>query len=177
MKTHIAILRGINVSGQKKVIMTELKALFESLGFLSVQTYIQSGNVIFESDKQGLATVINQAITTKYTFDVPVQVVAKEELEFVVKHNPFLSKGKGDEKFLHYTFLKDQPNEELIAVLESQNFEGEEFKITKKVVYLHCPNGYGKAKMNNNFIERKLKVVATTRNLKTVNRLIKLSEK
>ena len=175
MKTHIAILRGINVSGQKKIIMTELKELFESLGFVSVQTYIQSGNVVFESDKQGLATVISKAITTKYTFDIPVQVVTKEELQFVVKHNPFLNRATIDEKFLHYTFLKELPNQELISALEAQSFEGEDFKIIEKVVYLNCPNGYGKAKMNNNFIERKLKVVATTRNLKTVNKLILLS--
>src|SRR5436305_14052468 len=94
MQTFISILRGINVSGQKKIVMTDLKALYESLGFEDVVTYIQSGNVIFKTGKKiadtELAAVIEQAIFEKYKFHVPVITRTAEEIKQVISINPFV---------------------------------------------------------------------------------------
>lgn len=176
VQTQIAILRGINVSGQKKIIMTELKELFQTLGFVNVQTYIQSGNIVFQSNETNLALTIKEAIHDRFTFDVPVQVILGEAMQAMMTENPFLSNNQLDEKFLHYTFLESVPSHELVDQLKEQEFPGEEFQLVGKVVYLYCPNGYGRAKLNNNFLERKLKVSATTRNHKTVNKLVELSQ-
>ena len=176
MKQQIAILRGINVSGQKKILMADLKNILEEEGFKTVQTYIQSGNVLFYSDEQNLADKINLAIKKHYDFDVPVQVLGVDELEKVILENPFLKEENVEEKTLHVTFLATEPAEELVKSVEGLVLENEFFRIIGQVVYLYCPNGYGKIKMNNTFIERKLKVSATTRNWKTVNKLVELAD-
>src|SRR3954471_13536569 len=93
METFISILRGINVSGQKKIQMTDLKALYEGLKFKEVITYIQSGNVIFKSKSasdQKLAKRIEDAIYERYGFTVPVIIRTAEEMEHAISANPFL---------------------------------------------------------------------------------------
>lgn len=173
---YIAILRGINVSGQKKILMKELIRYLESLGFTNVQTYIQSGNVIFESEQEeGLKLLIENKIKTIYGFDVPVQVHEVEYFVHVLENNPFLVNNEVDEKFLHVTFLGDAPDSKLVDVLEERDLGTDEFVINKREIYLYCPNGYGRTKLTNTFFERKLKVSATTRNWKTVTNLVALS--
>ena len=176
MKTQIAILRGVNVSGQKKIIMTELIELLESLGFTSVQTYIQSGNVIFQSNGKELAATITKAIFDRFAFEVPTQVLSSESMQIIAELNPFSNNLEIDKKSLYYTFLEEEPKKILVEALQKLDFPSEQFVIEGKVVFLHCPNGYGRAKLNNNFLERKLKVSATTRNHKTVTKLVELSQ-
>ena len=178
METFISILRGINVSGQKKIQMTDLKAVYEKLGFKQVVTYIQSGNVIFRAEKQTdlkLAGIIEEAIFKKYKFDVPVLIRTEEEMQNIVYANPFL-KQKGIEKErLYVTFLEntaDKANEKSVQALD---YSPDKFVVSGKEVYLYCPVGYGKTKLSNNFFEAKLKVKATTRNWNTVNKLLELS--
>lgn len=176
MNTYIAILRGINVSGQKKILMKELVHHLESLGFTNVRTYIQSGNVIFESEQEEkLQLLIENKIKAVYSFDVPVQVHEAEYFVHVLENNPFLVNNDVDEKFLHVTFLGDAPDSQLADVLEELKFGSDEFVINEREVYLYCPNGYGKTKLTNTFFERKLKVSTTTRNWKTVTNLVALS--
>ncbi len=174
MKKQIALLRGINVSGQKKILMADLKVLFEKLGCSAIQTYIQSGNIVFHSEEKNLAEKIKSAIKGKYDFDVPTLVLSLNELQRTIANNPFFT-NEAEEKVLYITFLADLPQTELATALEENTFSPDEFKIIGKTVYLYCPNGYGKIKMNNNFIERKLKTQATTRNWKTVNKLVELA--
>ncbi|MDH5366791.1 MAG: DUF1697 domain-containing protein [Cyclobacteriaceae bacterium] len=177
MQTYISILRGINVSGQKKIIMSDLKDLYEGLGFSAVQTYIQSGNVIFNSDSNPdkIIGLISQKIKEVYDFDVPIIIRTHNELTESIKHDLFLNKRKEDQSKLHITFLEASPNPEIALSFDREKFLPDEFIFHGKDIYLYTPNGYGRTKLNNNFFESKLKMTATTRNLKTVRKLIELS--
>jgi len=180
MTTFISILRGINVSGQKKILMADLKSLYDQLGFNDVTTFIQSGNVIFKSKKKGsdqaVAKAIGQAILKKYKFKVPIIIRTAEEMQKVISENPFpKQKGINIEK-LHVTFLAEVPDKAQVISISHLDFSPDKFIIAGKEVYLYTPGGYGITKLSNNFFENKLKVTATTRNWKTVNKLAELAE-
>jgi len=179
MQTFISILRGINVSGQKKILMADLKKLYESLKFSEVKTYIQSGNVVFESDSKisdiQLARKIEKAISTKYKFEVPVIIRTKEELEKILSQNSFTKEKSIDLKKLHVTFLSETPDREKMEQIKEVDFSPDQFIIKGKEIYLHIPNSYGETKLSNKFFENKLKVSATTRNWNTVNKLLELA--
>ena len=172
METYISLLRGINVSGQKKVNMKELKEVYEGLGLENVRTYIQSGNVVFNHKKTPVKKLIanlEQAIAENFGFDVPVQIRTKAELERIIAENPFL-KEKGLELEKNYViFLAKEPDKAQLEKVNDLSYAPERFIISGTTIYFYCPNGYGNAKLNNNLFESKLKVSATTRNWKTVN--------
>jgi len=173
MKRFIALLRGINVSGQKKIKMSELKSLFEDIGFQDVETYIQSGNVIFSSKeniKLKLESKIAKAIKKQWGFYVQIFVLDTGDIDYVLKANPFIKKEKGIER-MYVTFLSDKPSKENIQKLTSTDYSPEEYQIDNNLVYLFLPNGAGKSKLSNNFFENKLKLVGTTRNWKTIRTL------
>ncbi len=179
MQSFISILRGINVSGQKKILMADLKVLYEDLKFKDVKTYIQSGNVIFKSAEKssnaGLAKRIEEAIFKKYSFDVPVIIRSEDEMKQIISENPFL-KGKNiDEKKLHITFLSEIPSEENAMSIQSMDFFPDRFIIRNKEIYLLIPGSYGETKISNAFFEKKLKIKATTRNWNTVNKLTEMA--
>ncbi len=180
MQTIIAILRGINVGGHKKVPMKELKELFEALKFNDVTTYIQSGNVVFSSpDTQSaefFSEKIRKAIMEKFGFDVPVICRTKDEWNETIQSNPFLQLPGIDFSFLHVTFLEKVPSDNVAAPFNNLDFSPEKYFIRGKDIYLYCPNGYGNAKLNNTFIECRLGLVATTRNWKTVVTLGQLAD-
>jgi uncharacterized protein (DUF1697 family) len=180
MKKYISLLRGINVSGQKKVKMADLKTLYESLGFTNVKTYIQSGNVIFESsisDVVKLKRNIEQKIERTFRFSVSVIIRSIEEFERIIRHNPFLDReSAGDATKFLVTFLSDQPEETMAKKVQQFAKEPESLVVRGKEIYLYCPDGYGKTKLSNSFLERKLKATATTRNWKTVKKLYELSK-
>ena len=179
MPTYISILRGINVSGQKKILMADLKVLYEGLKFKEVITYIQSGNIIFKTEKpfpnKEIANKIEKTISAKYKFDVPVIVRSVEEIKNIISINPFVNNKGVDIEKLHVTFLNDIPAKENLTSIKSFNFPPDEFNIIGKEVFLHCPVSYGETKLSNKFFESKLKVTATTRNWKTVNKLMELA--
>jgi len=178
MKKFIALLRGINVSGQKKIKMSELKSLFEEMGFQDVETYIQSGNVVFSSKKKScekLEAKISSGIKSRFNFDVHIIVINPGDIEYILKNNPFLKKKKDIEK-LYVTFLSKIPSDEYIVKLYLIDYLPEEYVIDGRYSYIFVPNGYGRAKLNNNFFENKLKVFGTTRNWKTVIALSELAK-
>ena len=175
MTTYIALLRGINVSGQKKIKMVELKSHLGELHFRNISTYVQSGNVLFEyekTDTADLARQVQEKIKEKYGFEVVVFIKTLEDLEVVLENNPFRDE---DLTRLYVTFLSQEPDPALLQTLNTIDHHPEEFVLQGKDVYFFSPHGYGKAKMNNNFFENKLKVAATTRNWKTVNKLVELA--
>ncbi len=181
MNTYIALLRGINVSGHKKVKMTDLKTMFEDLGFTSVTTYIQSGNVVFQSkiaDTDIISKSIEKGIVTQFGFDVPVLVFTHQTLRSIHRDNPFSEPLKNEEiedKKMFFTLLSGEPDSLAIKELTATSYDPEEFVITQQVVYFYAANGYGRTKLHNNFFEKKLRCNATTRNLKTVIKLLELS--
>ena len=181
MATFISILRGINVSGQKKILMANLKNLYENLGFGNVRTYIQSGNVVFDHGGklaiQELVTQIEAGISKKYKFEVPVQVFSTAQMIDTLKNNPFLIEEGIDITKLHVTFLAATPSNENLGKLSIPDYSPDKYIINGHNIYLFCPNGYGRTKLSNTYIERKLKSPATTRNWKTINTLVEMSKR
>lgn len=178
MQTYISILRGINVSGHKMIKMNELTLLYESLEFKNVKTYIQSGNVVFQTvgaNAYDLALRIEKKISEQFTFEVPVLVKEKNEMAYTVQNNPFLLLKDKDVTKLHVTFLSHHPEKSNLDKINQGQYLPDEYIITGSLIYLYCPNGYGNTKLNNNFFESKLKVTATTRNWKTVIELMNMA--
>ena len=179
MNTYIALLRGINVSGYNKIKMVDLKQLFIDLSFNNITTYIQSGNVIFQDEENDVSKIENnilKAIKTKFGYDLKVLVITKNELETIFNSNPYLNRSSIDITKLCVTFLSTNPIVENIAEIETLVSNNEdEFKVIGKIIYLHCPTGFAKTKLTNNLFERKLKSIATTRNWKTITKLVELS--
>jgi len=176
---YISLLRGINVSGQKKVTMPDLKLLYATLGFKNVTTYIQSGNVIFDTSIKSkiiLKEKIEKSIAKKYKFHVPVEIRTSQELIKIIKQCPFDSVDieKEGTKLL-VTFLSSPPSKSRIIKILNYVNSPEKLVIKGTEAYLYCPNGYGKSKLSNNFLEKKLEVKATTRNWKSVQKLYELS--
>ncbi len=179
MYTYIALLRGINVNGQKMMSMEKLHVLFEDIGLTGVVTYIQSGNVVFQSGKVlhfVLEKKIKVAIQDIFGFSVPVMVKTKEEWEEIISRNPFVEKKGIDESFLHVTLLSDTPNQLVADEIMAGEYGGDECILSGKVAYLYCPGGYGKTKLSNSFFEKKTALIATTRNWKTVLKLRELAD-
>ena len=176
---YIALLRGINVSSQKRVKMADLKEIFESLGFEDVRTYVQSGNAIFDYeriDTEKLASYIENKISQIFRLSINIIIRTKEELEDIVNNNPFVAEANIETDKLHVIFLLDVPDPKVTSLLDIKKDKNEEFKIVCREVYLYCPNGYGRTKLNNAIFERKLHTTATTRNWKTTNKLLELSK-
>ncbi len=179
MKKYIAILRGVNVSGHNIMPMKELKAAMEKTGFNSVATYIQSGNVVFEHTgtlESELADKLTALIKTTFGHNVPVLVRTVGYIQQVYEANPFFIREDVDAEKLHITFLGEEPAQQNIDAANTYSYPPDEFVVEGKAVYVYCPNGYGNTKLTNTFFENKLKVAATTRNLKTVAKLIEMGK-
>jgi len=177
MNTFISLLRGINVSGQKRLLMPDLKALFESLGFQQVITYVQSGNVIFDSPDAGRAEIsarIENGILQSFGYRVPVLIRAGNDFQRIIQENPFIHRQGVDLERLYVTFLAAPPAEKSLAIIDIPAGFSDEFVSSGAEIYLHVPGGYGRTILSNNFFEKKLDRVATTRNWKTVNALFAL---
>ena len=176
---YVSLLRGINVSGQKSVRMSDLKSLYEDLGLRDVVTYIQSGNVVFSSDskdKNALAKKITQGIKKQYLFDVPVEIRTHAELKKIIQSCPFgsVDVARDGSKVL-VSFLSQKPDLKLVQQLLDYATSSEKLAHQGKEIYLFCPDGYGKSKLSNAFLEKKLDVQATTRNWKSIHKLTELS--
>ncbi len=177
MNTYISILRGINVGGNRIVKMDDLRRLYEDLGFTKVRTFIQSGNVIFQDgtfEPKDLEHKISFKIKELFSFDVPVIVKTKDQLEILYKNNPFLRKCNNEIDKLHVTFFSEQPKQ---SDIENFNISSgsDEYSFGDSAFYLYCPGGYGKTKLSNQYLEQKLKVNATTRNWKTLIELLNIA--
>lgn len=178
MKNYVSLLRGINVGGHNKIKMLDLQELFQSLGYTGVKTYIQSGNVIFQSkikNSQELEQEIHLKIKKIKGYDVKILVKTKEEWGNIVLNNPFININEYqpvDASKLHVTLLSGIPNNEKINYINSLEKKNDEQLIfIDDCVYLFYPNGYGKTKFHNTFLEKKLEVSATTRNWKTTMKI------
>ncbi len=174
---YIALLRGINLGSHKRIKMADLVKAMELLGFKNVKTYLQSGNVIFEDDSTNEAKIaenIGIKINQIFGFQVNVIIRTEDELENIVKGNPFAKDANIQPDKLHVTFLSDMPDSETISDLDIKKDENEKFEVAGREVYLYCPNGYARTKLTNDVFEKKLNTTATTRNWKTTNKLLKI---
>ncbi len=178
MITYISLLRGINVSGQKLIKMDKLRLMYENMGFKNVRTYLQSGNVIFrcpETDAAGLGRNISKQINTIFGYHVPVHVLHYEDLKKIIEKNSFIKDTSKDPSFLHITFPFGVVKSNKEAEIINAKSESEDFFITGQAIYLYCPDGYGKTILSNNFFEKILGVICTTRKWKSVIELLKIA--
>ena len=178
METYIALLRGINVSGHKIVKMDTLRKVLEELDFENIKSYIQSGNIIFDSSVRGTGVLenrITQKIEEYFGFLVPVMVVTPDALKTIVKKNPFPNLEDATQPYV--AFLSEVPTAAAISVLQQIDFGGDMFTTIGKTIYLHYAGSVADTKLSNAAIERNLKIRATSRNWKTVLKLIELSDK
>jgi uncharacterized protein (DUF1697 family) len=172
------MLRGINVGGQKKMRMETLRGIYEGLGFSHVRTYVQSGNVIFETteqDQSELAKLVEVRIEQTCGYPVAIFIRRTEDIQRILVRNPFLNDRREDPSKLHVTFLYQPPLDGSWNKLTTPSGTTDEFVPGEMAFYLFCPNGYGKTRLSNNFFERKLGMPVTTRNWNTVNALYKLA--
>ena len=151
---YIALLRGINVGGHKKIKMADLRLLFEALGFGKVLTYIQSGNVVFnslEEEREKLENQISEAINNQYGFEVPVLVKTRTEINTIVDINPYSDPDDLASNKIYFVLLKKVPKNEDIEDTSAMIFENEKFIITPECVFIRYDLGAGKAKCGINF--------------------------
>ena len=178
MNTYISMLRGINVGGTKKVLMKDLVGLYESCGFTSVSTYVQSGNVVFDSREKNtekLSETIENKIEQKLQFSCRCNHRTPQDLEKIIAKNPFLRKTSVVPQTLYVTFLSDAPDAQTLLDLQKVNSGADGFATNDREIFVHCPGGYGRTRLTNNFFETRLKRTATTRNWKTITTLLDMA--
>lgn len=169
MTTYLALLRGINVAGNTRMSMADLKRLFVDLGHEDARTYIASGNVLFTATSPRPAD-IEKAIKDELSMNIKVLLRTAADLDKVIAANPFTG-AKADESRVHVTFLDEAPAKSKVTALTPPDGESAELEVKGKEVFLYCPDGYGRSKLNNAFFEKQLGTAATTRGWKTILKL------
>ncbi|MGA8150576.1 MAG: DUF1697 domain-containing protein [Terriglobales bacterium] len=177
MPTYIALLRGINVGGHKRVPMERLRAMFEKLGFAQVATYIQSGNVVFEAGKHApadLSKKIEERILAEFGFSASVITRTPEELGKAIQNNPFPKESGNDPSKVYIAFLSQVPRADAAKKLGALATTSEQLHHSDKEIYLCYRDGMGRAKLTGSVLEKALEVTATARNWNTVNQLYQM---
>ena len=174
MTVLVALLRGVNVGGRTMIPMPSLEASLEDLGHEDVVTYIQSGNVVFESRVKDPAREIEERIAEDFGVSVTVVLRTPAELKTIVKTNPFPK--VTDSKKLHVVFLSEKPTAKAAAALDPDRSPPDELVVKGREVYVHYPNGQAKTKVTNDWLERTLGVRGTARNWNTVLKLVELTD-
>jgi uncharacterized protein (DUF1697 family) len=155
--------------------------LYRKLGFKDVETYIQSGNVIFSGDdgsnEYELGLKIEKAISEKFIYIVPVMIRTNRELADLFTTNPFLEEPDFDPSKMAVIFLHDDPSDNQILKVANVDYPPDKFKIIGSEIYIYCPNGFGRTKIYTNFFEKKMGISATGRNWKTITTILSMSEK
>lgn len=167
-QTYIALLRGINVGG-KVLKMADLRDAVARLGFADIQTYLQSGNMVFraaKADNAALAKEISHAIRDHAALDVTVMVRDAREWARIITGNPF-EQAQEFPKTVHAFILDQMPEPSRIDTLKAREAGREEWRLVDGTLYLHTPDGFGKSVLGN-VIERTLRVPMTARNWNTV---------
>lgn len=179
MTTHLALLRGINVSGHNMIKMEVLKATLEGIGFQNVVTYIQSGNVFVDSEEENPAKVgfmIKQEIFKTLGLEVPVVIIKKSDLEACFVNNTFLKEKEVDFKKLYVAFTSVDLKSDAINDLKMSQVKPDEAQIDNNRIYIKYAVGAGKTRLDQKYIEKKLNLTATIRNWNTVTQLLKMFE-
>jgi len=177
MKTYLALLRGINVSGHNMIKMDTLKNLLENAEFQNVRTYIQTGNVFIDSEEDQAASVgfkIKQEIFKVLGLDVPVVMISKSDLQACFINNSFVMEKECDFKKLYVAFVSKELQGSAINDLKISQFKPDEAQIDGNRIYIKYAIGAGNTRLDQKYIEKKLNVIATIRNWNTVINLLAL---
>lgn len=176
MTRYIAFLRGINVSGQKLIRMEHLRTVFADMKFRNVQTYIQSGNVIFDAltttTPEALQQKIEKQLLKTYGFEVTTIVRTLAQIEEIITHNPFAAQMGEEHTMLYVAILPTLPDSSLVNALVALSTELDSYEVREREVYAFCRKNIGKNLFSTMLIEKKLKLPATVRNWATMNKLL-----
>ncbi|MEU8570463.1 DUF1697 domain-containing protein [Streptomyces pathocidini] len=178
MTTYVALLRGINLGGRRKVPMTALRELITDLGYEDVRTLLQSGNVVFTGGEQPpalLARELEQALQARFGFEIGCVVLTSAELRAVVARNPFPVASFDPSKFV-VTFLAAPLDPAHLARIDPEAYLPDEFRPGERELFLHCPNGLGRSKLSAALGATDFGTVATTRNWNTVTKLLAMAD-
>ncbi len=170
---YVALMRGINVGGNNKLSMRDLAALFEEAGCSRVVTYIQSGNVIFDAKAtivKKLAGVISARIKEKFGLSVPIVLRTRHDLLDAEKGNPFPTPAR---ERVYVMFLRDKPSAGAILQLDPNRSPGDTFKVVGSSIFMLCENA-AKTKLTNAYFDSKLSTISTSRNWRTVLKLVEM---
>jgi uncharacterized protein (DUF1697 family) len=168
---YVALLRGINVGKHRRVSMAGVKDAFTAAGAEEVETYLQSGNVLFETriSAAKMRPAVEKELERRLGHDISVIVRTGADLAKLVAKNPFPK--ESDAKKLHVAFLESAPRRGRIRLVDKERVAPDEFRVAGRAVYLHYPNGYGRSKLTNDYLEKQLAVHSTMRNWRTVSAL------
>ncbi|KIM10094.1 MAG: hypothetical protein KU37_11985 [Sulfuricurvum sp. PC08-66] len=172
----VALLRGINVGGKNSLKMEALKTMCESIGFEQVSTYINSGNVIFETTMalDEASSILREAIAKHFVLEIPTLVLSMETIASALAHNPF-DPATHNPSYILFYFLFDTPQSASLDIRHATM--GEEVRRLGNVVYIYYPEGSGRSKLDVRIDGKKLSLVSTSRNVTTVEKLRNLMEK
>ncbi len=176
MPRYIALLRGINLGGNNQMKMSDLKLVFESLGFDNVATYINSGNLAFDAKKTAeakLETKIEDAVEANVGKRIDVMVRPQSEISTIIKNNPFDGQYESHQH-MHVLFLKEPMPREKEELLQASAFPGEKYDVREREIYNLLPNGVAGSLLTKGFFEKKPRVSYTGRNWRTVEKLAEL---
>ncbi len=171
----ISLLRGINVAGKNRVKMPELCLALKAAGFQNIKTYVQSGNIVLRYQNIAateVSSTIKDIINENFGFEIPVLTFTPEYIKDIVDNCPFHNEQLNQ---TYVVFLSSGPGIPDRNIIDKYALQNEQYHYYNSCIYLYCPEGYGRTKLNNNFFEKRLKLDATTRNWRTVTKLIELS--
>jgi uncharacterized protein (DUF1697 family) len=171
MPIYVSLLRGINLGGHKRIKMEQLRASLEKLGFESVKTYIQSGNVVFKTRKTAtsvLSRKIEERILKDFGFAVSVVSRTADEVSEAIANNSFLKQRGIDPEKLHVMFLSEAPTPAALKKLAELTAPPDQCRPLGRDIYFYFPNGVSGSVLMKSPVDRVLAVVTTTRNWKTV---------
>jgi uncharacterized protein (DUF1697 family) len=168
------------MTGHNSIKMTDLSALFYNLGLRDARTFIQSGNVIFSEPggmpQPALSEILEKAILEKFNYSVPVMIRTIHELSGLYSSNPFLGETNFNPAKMAVVFLHDEPSLSQIQKVAEINYPSDKFKIIGEEIFIYCPNGFGRTKLYTNFFEKKMGVIGTARNWKTITTILGIAE-
>jgi uncharacterized protein (DUF1697 family) len=173
---YVALIRGINVTGNNLIKMERLRALFERCGCTNVRTYIQSGNVVFDSKKTASRCVqsIEEFLADELGKSIAVHVRTSAELGAIVAANPFAKEKNIEPARLAVSFLSGPPARERLATLKAVESGRDRFVARGNEIYVHCPDGFGRSKLAA-ALDRVLSTKSTSRNWNTVTTLFEMA--
>jgi len=166
------------MTGHNKIKMTDLATLYRKLGLKDAETFIQSGNVIFNNRGNQpvieLASGIEQAIRKKFSYNIPALIRTEEELKSVIDANPFINEDNYNPERLAVIFLYQIPDGTQVEKVKNIDYPPDKFRIIGREIFIYCPDGFGRTKLYTNFFENKMKVTGTARNWRTINTIYEL---
>lgn len=179
MKTYIALLRAINVGGNSKIAMADLKAMLVDLGYANPQTILQTGNLVFqakESNAAKLESKLEKEAADRFGLETDILVRTADEWQQAIDANPFPKEAASDPSHLLIMPLKAAPTKQAVKELQAAIQGRETVAAVKRELYLVYPDGIGRSKLTNKFIESRLKTRGTGRNWNTALKIAQLLE-